>query len=126
MSYVNMADLMMKQCITSIFGWEGTAKMLDKWLILLYILIVTQESHSAVYALIVLVKAEDKVSTCIYTQAQHQLYMSSALIVFVNTEFIKRFWYDLIITLPILWHHFMDLIQKLMTGHFWTNTSVMP
>ena len=56
------------------------------------ILMGTQDIHPVVYALIVLVKSEDKLRIFLRTQAQHQLDMPEALTRFVKTEFNKRFW----------------------------------
>ena len=61
-SYTNTAVLMIKQQISPIVIWEGAAKTLEQWLMLLDVILGPPELHHAIHELIVLVEAADEVS----------------------------------------------------------------
>ena len=61
-SYTNTAVLMIKQQISPIVIWEGAAKTLEQWLMLLDVILGPPELHPAIHELIVLVEAADEVS----------------------------------------------------------------
>ena len=44
-SYANTAELMPKQRITTIIGWEGTTNMLEKWLVSLDVILGPEDHH---------------------------------------------------------------------------------
>ena len=58
-SYAETSVLMKNQRILTIVGWEGASKIIDKWLVLIDIILGSPELHPAVHDISVLVEAAE-------------------------------------------------------------------
>ena len=79
-SYADAAALIKQQCIPPIVGWEAAAKILEQWLIVVTVLLGTQERHPAVFELATLLEAVDEVNACLRAQATVQQDIPAALV----------------------------------------------
>ena len=90
-SYANAAALMKQQRIPPIVGWEVAAKMLEQWLVMLTVLLGTQERYPAVFELATLLAAADEVNSRLQAQVAVQQDIPAALFRIIQTEFNESF-----------------------------------
>ena len=64
----------------SIDEWEGAAKILEQWIVLLDVLLGPQDRHPDIYKLSMLTKAAYYVSVRLLSPASYHLYKPAALI----------------------------------------------
>ena len=62
-SYLDAAALTKQQRILPIVGWEAAAKMLHQWLVVVTVLLRSQERHLAVFELATLLAAAEEVNS---------------------------------------------------------------
>ena len=79
-SYADAAALMKQQRILPIVGWEAASKMLEKWLIVVTVLIRPQERHPEVFKFATLLEAVEEVKSRIQAQAEVHQDMPAALV----------------------------------------------
>ena len=79
-SYTDAAALMKQQCIPPIVGWEAAAKMLEKRLVVVTVLLGSQEHHPAVFELATLLETADEVNSRLLAQAAVQQEILAALV----------------------------------------------
>ena len=62
-SYANAAALMKQQRIPPVVSWEAAAKMLEKWLVVVTVLLGPQYRHPEVFELATLLAADDELNS---------------------------------------------------------------
>ena len=62
-SYMDAAALMKQQRIPPIFGWEAAENILEQWLLVVTVLLGPQERLPAVFEIVTLLEAADKVNS---------------------------------------------------------------
>ena len=79
-SYADAAALIKQQRIPPIVGWEAAAKMLERWLVVVTVLLGPQECHLEVFELATLLEAANEVNSRLHAQAGAQQDMPAALV----------------------------------------------
>ena len=125
-SYADAAALTKQQLILPIVGWEAEEKMLEKWLLVVTVLLGPQERHPEVFELATLLEAANEVNSRLRAQAGAQQDMPAVLVRLIQTEFNESFRQVFTSHLPVRWLHLTPLIRTLTTGHFRLDTITMP
>ena len=102
--------------------WLGGANnILKQLLVLIDVLLISQESKTTVYYLVVISNAVDEVRLCLCVQAQHHPDITANLVRLVQTYFKETFRQVFVGPLPVWRTCFAPLVRKLTIGQFQAN-----
>ena len=82
---------MKQQRIPPIVGWEAASKMLEQWIVMVTVFLISQKRDPEVFEITTLLEAADKVNSRPQSQAAAQQDMPAAFVKLIQTEFKKSF-----------------------------------
>ena len=97
---------------------EGWSDHVDKWEVVLSIILEMPNKHPEVFKTTDLISIVDEFSTRLRTQAYLQNDMMEYLLRLIETEFNKSFFQVFKSLLPVCWPHLSTLTHMLTTGYF--------